>query len=509
LRWQGGLRLSQSANGYQLPTSRAIKNQNFPGSIKQRSKSPLALPLFVVAKRLAKCIRQVPALDLPAFRLVLAGPEHLPALRLQQGDPRVPAFRSLRFPLYNLPVRVLLLNLYYPPDTSATAKMAQTVVAALAEKHDVTVLCGRPSYDPTERRPWRLFQSEQSGRVRIVRVGSSDYPRTQMKKRVFNYLSYVFLAVPGALLLPCDVILAMTDPPFEGIVGALVALLKGKPYVYNIRDLYPDMAVGGSIVKPGLFVRAWEKLHRWALRRATRVVVLGDDMRSRILAKGVDPSTVVVIRDGAEIAPSDASTPALDAEVIRAIRGDFRFVLLHAGNLGFYGAWETLLAGVSSLAADGIGLVFVGDGAQRLRLETSAAQIPNVRFLPFFPGSKIPSVLAAADAHLITVKRGLEGVVVPSKMYGILAAGKPIVALAPRECDVGSIGEAKGFSISADPDDPARFAQLVRQLSQNLETLQKMGKAALAAAPEYERSAELRKLVNILEDAAASRTRRK
>jgi colanic acid biosynthesis glycosyl transferase WcaI len=403
-------------------------------------------------------------------------------------------------------VRVLLLNLYYPPDTSATAKMAQTVAKALAEKHDVSVLCGRPSYDPTERRPWRLFQSEESDRVRIVRVGSSDYPRTQMKKRVFNYLSYVFLAVPRALFLPCDVVLAMTDPPFEGIVGAFVALLKGKPYVYNIRDLYPDMAVGGSIVKPGLLARVWENLHRWALRRATPVVVLGEDMRNRILAKGVDPSAVVVVRDGAEIAPSDAPTPALDSEVIRAIRGNFRFVLLHAGNLGFYGAWDTLLASAASLAGDGIGLVFVGDGAQRFRLETAAANIPNVRFLPFFPGSKISSVLAAADAHLITVKRGLEGVVVPSKMYGILAAGKPIVAVAPRECDVVSIGEAKGFSISAEPDDSAGFAQLVRQLSQNSVKLNEMAKSALASAPDYERSRELAKLVRIIEEAAARGT---
>lgn len=406
-------------------------------------------------------------------------------------------------------MRVLLLNLYYPPDTSATAKMAQTVVAALAEKHDVTVLCGRPSYDPTERRPWRLFQSEQSGRVRIVRAGSTDYPRTQMKKRVFNYLSYVFLAVPRALFLPCDVVLAMTDPPFGGIVGAFAALLKRKPYIYNIRDLYPDMAVGGAIVKPGLLSRIWETLHRWALRRATRVVVLGEDMRHRILAKGVDPSAVVVVRDGAGIAPSDAPAPALDSGVIRAIRGNFRFVLLHAGNLGFYGAWDTLLAGAASLAADGIGLVFVGDGAQRSRLETAAANIPNVRFLPFFPGNKISSVLAAADAHIITVKRGLEGVVVPSKMYGILAAGKPIVAVAPRECDVVSLGEAKGFSISADPDDPAGFSKLVRQLSQNPAQLNEMARAALATAPEYERSSELHRLLKIVEAGTENQAQRK
>jgi colanic acid biosynthesis glycosyl transferase WcaI len=249
-------------------------------------------------------------------------------------------------------------------------------------------------------------------------------------------------------------------------------------------------------------------LHRWALRRATRVVVLGDDMRNRILSKDVDPSRVVVVRDGAEITPAGGAAPPLGSEVVRAIRGDFRFVLLHAGNLGFYGAWDTLLSGAASLAAESVGLVFVGDGAQRQRLETAAAGIPNVRFLPFFPANQISSVLAAADAHIITVKRGLEGVVVPSKMYGILAAGKPIVAVAPRECDVVSIGEAKGFSISAEPDDPAGFAQLVRQLSQNPAKLEEMSKAALAAAPDYERSGELRKLLNILEEAATRGPRR-
>jgi len=398
-------------------------------------------------------------------------------------------------------VRVLLLNLYYPPDTSATARMAQTVVEALTSKHEVTIVCGRPSYDPSERRPWKLWQTEQTGRVRVIRVGSTDYPRTRMEKRVFNYLSYAFLAVPRTLFVPCDVVLRMTDPPFEGIVGALVSLLKGKPYLYNIRDMYPDMAVGGAIVEPGLLARLWERLHRWALRRATRVVVLGDDMRDRILRKGVHPERAVVIRDGAEIS-SNPST-AFDHDVIHAIRGNFRFVLLHAGNLGFYGAWDTLLTGARELQSDGVGLVFVGDGGQRQKLEAAAKEISNVRFLPFFPGNKIPSVLAAADAHIITIKRGLEGVVVPSKMYGILAAGKPIVAVAPDECDVVSLGQAKGFSVGADPDVPGQFVERVRNIMNDRARLSAMGKAGAAAAPEYERGRELNKLVELMELAAS------
>lgn len=399
-------------------------------------------------------------------------------------------------------MKVLLLNLYYPPDTSATAKMAAAFIEPLAQTHKVTVICGRPSYDPTERRSWRLWQTERLNGVRVIRVGSTDYPRTQMARRVFNYLSYVALSIPRALFVPCDVVLAMTDPPFEGIVGAFVAMLKRRRFVYNIRDMYPDMAVGGSIVKPGLMARVWEKLHRWALRRATRVIVLGEDMKARISTKGVAPDRIDIVRDGVETSSSPTAAPEFDIEVIRAIRGDFRFVLLHAGNLGFYGAWQTLLTAARDLQSDGAGLVFVGDGAQRSRLQELAAATPNVRFLPFFPSNKISSVLAAADAHIITIKRGLEGVVVPSKMYGILAAGRPILAVAPQETDAATLGARENFGCSADPDKPDEVVAAVRALLAAPARLAAMGAAARAAAPHYARTAEIHKFVTILEAAA-------
>ena len=377
--------------------------------------------------------------------------------------------------------------------------MARSVAEALSILHEVTVLCGRPSYDPTERRAWRLYQTEIAGRVRIVRAGSTDFPRLDMKKRVVNYLSYVALVIPQALFVPCDAVVAMTDPPFQGIVGALVALMKGRPYVYNIRDMYPDMAVGGSIVGPGLLAKIWEKLHRWALRRATRVIVLGEDMGARIVDKGVDPARVLIVRDGAEILPPDTPLPLVDPEVVRAIRESFSFVLVHAGNLGFYGAWNTLVTAARSLANEGVGLVFVGDGAQRSQIEAVAAGSGNIRFLDFFPASKISSVLAAADAHVITVKRGLEGVVVPSKMYGILATGKPIVAVAPEETDVVSLGIRRGVAIAADPDRPAEVVTAVRALASDPAKLKAMGEAARAAAPDYDRVKELQKFVEVFE----------
>ncbi len=247
--------------------------------------------------------------------------------------------------------------------------------------------------------------------------------------------------------------------------------------------------------------RIWEWLHRWALRNATRVIVLGEDMRERIIAKGISPERVVVARDGAEIPPPDAPPEEFDPEVIRAIRDNFRFVLLHAGNLGFSGAWETLIAAAGKLESAGIGLVFVGDGAQKGQIEASAGGAKNVRFLPLFPASKIPSVLAAGDAHVITVKRGLEGVVVPSKLYEILAAGRPILVVAPQEADSAWIATQRGCGLVADPDRPDEVVVAARALAGDAERVKHMSEAARAAAREYDRFRELSRFIEIIEEA--------
>ena len=239
-------------------------------------------------------------------------------------------------------MHILLLNEYYPPDTSATAKMAAQVAETLAQRHQVTVVAGRPSYDPAARYPYALLRRDTRNKVTVECVGSTAYPRHQMRRRVSNYLSYLALAVPRALALCPDIILSMTDPPVAGIAGAFIARLAGRPFVYNIRDLYPDMAVGGDIVRAGKWVARWESLHRRALKQAARVIVLGDDMRERILAKGAAPERVVVVRDGSVIA-SPTQMPDRSDPVVQEIRQGFPFVVLHAGNLGFYGAWDTLL----------------------------------------------------------------------------------------------------------------------------------------------------------------------
>jgi colanic acid biosynthesis glycosyl transferase WcaI len=397
-------------------------------------------------------------------------------------------------------MRILIFNEYYPPDTSATAKLTALVAEHLAKRHEVTVVAGRPSYDPTEYYPFKLLRRDVQNGVTVERVGSTAYPRHKMKRRVANYLSYLALAVPRAIWLRPDVVLAMTDPPVAGIAGAFVARMARRPLVYNIRDMYPDMAVGGSIVRPSKWVQLWEKMHRNALRQAARVIVLGDDMRNRILAKGISPERVAVVRDGTTF---PGSMPERSDPVVQEVRCGLPFVAVHAGNLGFYGAWNTLIEAAKILRNENSGLVFVGDGANRASVESSAAGLPNVRFLPFRPVEQVPHVMMAGDVHIVTVKRGLEGVVVPSKLYSILAAGRPVLAVAPAECDAARIVTESGCGAAADPDDPAGVAQAIRTLRDDPTRLAAMGVRAREVATRYARVNELQRFTEIVEEAVA------
>ena len=401
------------------------------------------------------------------------------------------------------PLHVLLLNEYFPPDTAATAKNAALVAEALAERHYVTVLAGRPSYDPLEHHPPYLLRRRTEGNLVIERVGSTAFSRLHMKGRLANYLSYLALATPRALSMNPDVVLAMTDPPIEGIVAAFVARFLGHPFVYNIRDLYPDMALAAGIVRQGGWTEVWEASHRRALRHAAKVIVLGEDMRERIIEKGVDPARIVVIRDAV---PFPEVLPAVDQGIVREIRGEFRFVLVHAGNLGFSGAWDTLVHSAQILESEGVGLVFIGEGAMKSRIQEDAQNCRNIRFFPFFPASGIPAVMAAGDLHVVTIKRGLEGVIVPSKLYNILAYGRPILGIATEPAEVARLTRNYECGISADPDDPTQVVQAVQGLLQAPERLEHMSQRARKLAKTYDRLSELRKYVEVIEEAARAKS---
>jgi glycosyltransferase involved in cell wall biosynthesis len=205
----------------------------------------------------------------------------------------------------------------------------------------------------------------------------------------------------------------------------------------------------------------------------------------------------VISRDGITI---PETLPAPENPVAREIRGNFRFTLVHAGNLGFYGAWQTLISAIRMVEDEGVGLVFVGEGAMKQQVQEMAAGCSAVRFLPFRPANEVPFVLSSGDMHVVTVKRGLEGVVVPSKLYPTLAAGRPVLGIAPEESDVVRIIRRSGCGLAANPDDPNSVAEAIRGVLHNSEHIRNMGLRAREIAVSYDKVMQLKIFTETIEE---------
>jgi glycosyltransferase involved in cell wall biosynthesis len=152
------------------------------------------------------------------------------------------------------------------------------------------------------------------------------------------------------------------------------------------------------------------------------------------------------------------------------------------------------------LESEGVGLVFVGEGAMKQQVQTMAAGCNAVRFLPFFPASEVPRVLSSGDMHVVTVKRGLEGVVVPSKLYPTLAAGRPVLGVAPEECDVVRIIRRSGCGLAANPDDPNTIVDAIRGVLHNTEHIRNMALRAREIAFSYDRVKQLKIFTETIEE---------
>jgi colanic acid biosynthesis glycosyl transferase WcaI len=401
-------------------------------------------------------------------------------------------------------MKVLLLNQYFPPDTSATAALAEGAVRALQEAGDeVTVIAGRPSYEPRERLGWRPLRVGGERWGRVVRVGSTAFERARMAGRVGNYLSYLALAAPIAAVAQADVTLAMTDPPIVSLIATMTERVRHRPFVYWVQDLHPDYSVAAGLLPPGRLERAWRAAHARTLAAADRVVVLGDDMAHRVVDAGARGDRVRVIHNGAELGPdplrSDRGHP-----IACEVRSGFDFVVLHAGNLGFAGAWDTLIDAAQRLEP-GIGMVFLGDGAAEDQIAQAAAAAPNVAMLPRLPATDARWFNAAADLQIVTLRRGLEGLLVPSKLYGVLAAGKPVLVVADDASEAARLVRLHSCGLVADPDDPSGVAAAINWARDHPVELMEMGSRAREAAHHFERSEMFRGLADIVSEVGAER----
>jgi colanic acid biosynthesis glycosyl transferase WcaI len=387
----------------------------------------------------------------------------------------------------NVPVgrtRVLFLNRSFWPDREATGQFLTELCDDLSQDHEVTIVAG-PSYqaDRDDRAGFRLWSRECRGSISIIRTWGTRFSKSNLAGRLVNLGTYYLLAAIVAFRLPRpDVIVAETDPP---LLGALAAVLKrrwGCRLIYNVRDLYPDIAeVTGGVRSPFLL----ELLRRgndYAYERADLIVTLGHDMAQRIIDKGVPSSKVVVVPDWVDC----GRIRPLDSNPFRRSFGD-KFVVMYSGNMGLSQQLDGVLEAADRLRDDQrILFALIGEGARKKWLEERARAmgLPNVIFLPYQPLENLSQSLSAADLHLIPIAPGAAGCLVPSKIYGILAAGRPFIAMMEENAEVAQIAREDAVGFVVRPGDVDALIGAIREAVEAPEHLKQMGVRARRLAEQ-------------------------
>lgn len=377
--------------------------------------------------------------------------------------------------------RVVFVNRYYAPDVSATSQMLTDLASRLAAHGiEVHVVCSRQRYDDASV---RLPAADIIDGVRVHRVRTTHFGRDRLLGRAIDYASF-YVSCAARLctsLQRGDVVVAKTDPPLISVVVAPLARLRGARLVNWLQDVFPEVAEHlGATPLPRILNEALKKLRDASLRYARMNIVLGRRMRQYLEGRGIAAGRLWVIENWADevaVQPKPAESSRLRAELGLADK----FVVGYSGNLGRAHEFTTLLA-AAQLLCDAADIVFlmIGGGANMTLLQRAVEQhgLSNFRFIPYQPRAVLADSLAASDVHLACLLPALEGLIVPSKMYGILAAGRPAIFIGDTEGELAHVIDSAACGSVVRTGDGAALATVIRRLRSDPATCRRMGEQA-------------------------------
>jgi colanic acid biosynthesis glycosyl transferase WcaI len=367
--------------------------------------------------------------------------------------------------------RLLVLNQYYWPGVEATAQLLTELCEALAEDLDVKVVTGQ--LHGQEEQPHRSVRNS----VEIVRVPSTSFERSKLFARASNYATYLTSALFGGLRgRRPDVVLCMTDPPIVANIALLVARRFRVPLVVISQDVFPEIAVQLKRLENPVVMSLLRGLVGIYLRRADRIVAIGDTMRQRLEEKGAPAERMLVIPnwiDTTRLGPLDKSN-----HWSRSWGVDEKFVVMHSGNVGHAQDLDSLIrAGTFLRDLGDLRIFIIGTGARHAELVALSAllEVDQVQFLYYQSRAVLPQSLSAADVHVVGLAAGLAGYVVPSRLYGILAVGRPVIVAADAESETAQLVTEVGCGIVVPPGRPELLARAIRDAHDGKYDLKAMG----------------------------------
>jgi colanic acid biosynthesis glycosyl transferase WcaI len=370
---------------------------------------------------------------------------------------------------------VLFLSLVFPPDSVSTAEIMGDLAVDLHGRGDrVVVVTTTPHYnrDPEAeaRQPmrpvWgRLLQRSDYHGVVVYHVAMPAKGRS-IVERVAAWAGFHLVStIAGIVLVPRpDVILAPSPPLSIGLSAWIVGLFRRARYVYNVQEIYPDIAVNLGALRNRTAIRLLAAMERFIYRKAAAVTVIADRMRQRLVEKGVPPAKVLVIPnfvDADRLVPSERRN-----EFSRRFGLDDVFTVTYAGNLGPAQGLDVIIEAAAVFdRRDAVRFVLIGDGILRERLIASAAALPsqNALVLPYQANALMGQIYAASDVSVVPQARATGSDAIPSKVYRIMAAGRPIIAITEAGSDLAKLIAAAGCGAVVEPGDPAGLAAAVRR----------------------------------------------
>lgn len=344
--------------------------------------------------------------------------------------------------------KILIINQHFYPEVAATGQLLLDLCEDLVKDgYRVKVITGNPNGDLNRKN--KILKRENYKGIEILRLKNTTFNKYKMTGRVLNYLSFHSLVFFQILFCKKpDLVLVMSTPPFISFYGLILKILKKVKTIYIVQDLFPDLVVELGKIKNKYFVNILENFSKCIIRRMDRVVVVGEFMKRRVkrdILQGMDSDHIITIHNWA------------DGEKIRVLRGEEernlikaewglegKFIVSYSGNIGDLHEFDTIISAAEDLGEQGWGkicFVFIGEGIKKEYIERKVKDkgLNNVLFFPFQPRKVLKYSLGLADVSLVTLEKGFEGMVVPSKIYGILASGRPIIAVVGGKSEVTEI----------------------------------------------------------------------
>jgi glycosyltransferase involved in cell wall biosynthesis len=374
--------------------------------------------------------------------------------------------------------RVIFVNRYFYPDLSATSQILTDLAFHLASiGFDVTVITGRQHY--TDARA-SLPARESVHGVAVIRVATTAFGRARLLGRAIDYVSFYATSFWQLItrVRRGDIVIAKTDPPLMSVVAAFATRLRGARQINWLQDLFPEVALvlAPELLNPTM-VRIAQKARDWSLRQAVLNVVLGNLMFKRVRSLAVQEDRVVTIPNWSD---DRAITPvAHECNPLRAEWGlEDKFVIGYSGNLGRAHEFQTVMKAAVLLNGDpDVVFLFIGGGAQLQNVRNFAAiyGLTNVIERPYQARQRLGYSLGAADLHLITLKPLLEGLIVPSKFYGIAAAQRAIAFVGDVDGEIGTLVRTYDCGACFEVGDEIGLAQFIRHLARHRREAERMG----------------------------------